>query len=360
MASVQYPFGLQPNNSIKPSTSKLTDEYFFTNTSDNGILKKSLRFTWDPETAKFWLQIYSGNNHPLKEQKENQLHTTIIPTKNAGQLRYIRKLVQINTIQATLTGKYYLPDNKTCYISKNKIKNSISNRKVYRHGFKFSIEKSRNKLQEYSFINEKDKTFFDQFSVLVGDITRVFVISGDCLESSIIIQKGFPVCLLDHSIEKSHDDEIIQIGKSNCMLIAASPFLIGGGWKNGSSGQEENICRRSTLIHCLEDIYSLNTPAIAVNKQKKNEIESNSNEDHKGKRKNSKKQKSKKVQKYKEKETEELQSTNMDWTMDEFGGIYNPNVLCFRGPEYEGYPFLQKCYSVPFVSVSGSFFYISF
>ena len=78
----------------------------------------------------------------------------------------------------------------------------------------------------------------------------------------------------------------------------------GGGYIAGSGAQEENLHRRTSLFHCLEDPYRLDS------------------------------------------------QRNWSYPLPEFGGAYSPNVPTFRSAESKGYAFLPEVEFLSFVSVA--------
>uniref|UniRef100_A0A6B2LB84 Microbial-type PARG catalytic domain-containing protein n=1 Tax=Arcella intermedia TaxID=1963864 RepID=A0A6B2LB84_9EUKA len=130
------------------------------------------------------------------------------------KLRALRILVQIGTIQASLRGKYFLPDGRGVLLNKKLIENSARCTVMYG--------------SEHKFPN----------NMVTCPATKIHVIHGDCLESALWLKKEFkcnPVCLN--------------------MASRSNP---GGGYRKGSGAQEENLHRRTTLFNCLDDPYLLN------------------------------------------------------------------------------------------------------
>lgn len=91
-------------------------------------------------------------------------------------------------------------------------------------------------------------------------------------------------------------------GLNPAVLVLASSNNPGGGYMNGAGAQEENLCRRSTLWQCLMDPFS-------VDMERK-----------------------------------------WSYPIPQFGGIYSPKVLVFRGSEKEGYPFLAAPIKLGFIN----------
>eukprot|EP01084_Bolivina_argentea_P055566 101844_1 len=101
-----------------------------------------------------------------------------------------------------------------------------------------------------------------------------------------------------------------------CLLNMANQKTPGGGWKSGAGAQEENLCRRSTLLTSLCN-YSKNLINYPKNKQNILDI--------------------KRVWKY---------------PMDDYGGIYSPNIIVFRSNETSGYKFLDIPYKMSMITAA--------
>ena len=99
-----------------------------------------------------------------------------------------------------------------------------------------------------------------------------------------------------------HAYELQQRGLSVCCLNMASPRRPGGGYLNGAGAQEENLFRRSNYYRYLEP-----SPDRPV---------------------------------------------EISYPLPEFSGVYSPDVDVFRGPEDQGYPFLDSPYRMSFVAVA--------
>lgn len=113
--------------------------------------------------------------------------------------------------------------------------------------------------------------------------TNIQIINGDCLEVALWlkrIQKCNPACLN--------------------MASRSNP---GGGYRNAAGAQEENLHRRTSLFHCLDDPYLLNP------------------------------------------------SKSWSYPLPEFGGIYVKDAVVFRESEAKGYAFLEQPDTMSFVGV---------
>jgi len=81
------------------------------------------------------------------------------------------------------------------------------------------------------------------------------------------------------------------VQNSTAVLNFANQFNPGGGWKSGAGAQEENLFRRSNLY-------------------------------------------------------KHLTSRHVQYPLHEYGGIFSRDVCVFRGPESQGYPFLEQHFQV--------------
>ncbi|KAJ1856233.1 hypothetical protein GGH12_002801 [Coemansia sp. RSA 1822] len=88
------------------------------------------------------------------------------------------------------------------------------------------------------------------------------------------------------------------------ILVFGSKGSPGGGYKRGAGSQEEELVRRSSLLHNLEDPYGFD-PARA-----------------------------------------------WSYPLPEFGGVYSPDVAVFRDSEHDNYAFREEPVYLPFINVS--------
>jgi uncharacterized protein (TIGR02452 family) len=113
-------------------------------------------------------------------------------------------------------------------------------------------------------------------------------------------------CSIKYAISNIVADFVCSRAISNGVIEdMASGSLPGGGYQRGSAAQEENLHRRTNLFQCLEDPY------------------------------------------------QDLVSVR-EWSypLPEFGGLYTPGALVFRGSEESGYEFLQIPRKVSFISAA--------
>jgi uncharacterized protein (TIGR02452 family) len=113
--------------------------------------------------------------------------------------------------------------------------------------------------------------------------TKVAVMCGDCLEAALLKKQTY---------------------QRIAVLNMASARRPGGGYRQGSGAQEENLFRRTNLAFCLDDV---------------------DNFDRKRK---------------------------WHYPLDEFGGIFTPEALVIRGTELKGYSFLDQVQKMDVISVA--------
>lgn len=105
-------------------------------------------------------------------------------------------------------------------------------------------------------------------------------------------------------------EKLVDMGMNVAVLNMASRRNPGGGVTTGAGAQEENIFRRTNIFQSLYQ-YSHYANSYGVRRNEK------------------------------------------QYPLDRnFGGIYSPEVIVFRGPEDEGYPLLDNPFHVSFISVA--------
>lgn len=189
--------------------------------------------------------------------------------QNPGMKQAMRALVQIQTIQALLRTKYYIEDGEKENVEGEESTPSLR-----------SVRLSRKQMIAPAFasLQYTSDHVYTMLRVPSQEFDTVIrVVAGDCLDvalSPIWIGQGK--------------------GKEPLVLDMASMSMPGGGWRKASAAQEENLHRRTNLMHCLEDPYKVNP------------------------------------------------RRSWDYPIPQFGGVYIPGVTVFRGSEPEGYPFLPE------------------
>lgn len=131
-----------------------------------------------------------------------------------------RRVIQAGTFSACTNGYYYLENGEKVDLDTVSLFNSSKMTENFLYESKFKGDDSVQVLE----IKIHEKKDFE---------TKVFVIEGDCLETSIWLKKKYgcePLC-----------------------LNMASDKTPGGGYRGGAGAQEENLHRRTNLFMCLED-----------------------------------------------------------------------------------------------------------
>ncbi|CAF0797713.1 unnamed protein product [Adineta ricciae] len=131
--------------------------------------------------------------------------------------RWMRKLIQIQTINAVFNGFYRLSDGTKVRLDIDRMNWAAENSKLY-EGYD----------DEYS-PTQQERSYKQR--------AEIYVVDGDCLDTVRCFKKN----------------------RSNCnpvVLNMANAFTPGGGWRDGCGAQEENLHRRTNLFQCLEDSYN--------------------------------------------------------------------------------------------------------
>ncbi|CAF2873487.1 unnamed protein product [Rotaria sp. Silwood2] len=195
--SLSAPFGIQIPSSLKDPT----DTFFSC---------KQLECLTNDDNARN-IALNHLHNHEHFARVWNL--TTIHPNTR----RLMRKVVQIQTINAVCNGFYRLLDSTKIDLNKNKMEYAAQNTRQYGNDYEYDTV-----LQQHTY----EQSY------------QVFVIDGDCLDVLMCFKAKYP--------------------KSNPVVLnMASARNPGGGWKNGAcaGAQEENLHRRTNMFQCLEDPY---------------------------------------------------------------------------------------------------------
>jgi len=232
---------------------------------------------WLPEESLY--QMYAECEN-IERCTDAGLHIRHNPEKwkqfyclqSPGVKRGMRVLVQVQTIQTLLHGRYYLPLDETTEDEKAK---------------RVQLSKKNLVAPALATVQYQSDHIYMMLTLPSPNYeTVVAVVHGDCLEAAI-----------------NPPFEIGETGpKEPLVLDMASMSLPGGGWRKGSAAQEENLHRRTNLLHCLEDPYQVNP------------------------------------------------NRNWDYPIPQYGGIYIPGITVFRGSEADGYPFLETPRTVSIVA----------
>ncbi|CAF4899865.1 unnamed protein product [Rotaria sp. Silwood1] len=129
--------------------------------------------------------------------------------------RLMRKVVQMQTINATYNRFFRLPDGTKIDLNENKLTYAAENTRQYGNDYEYD-------------------TVFQQKTY--EQLSQVFVVNGDCLDATMCFKVIYP-------------------NSNPVVLNMASSRHPGGGWKNGAGAQEENLHRRTNMFQCLEDPY---------------------------------------------------------------------------------------------------------
>ncbi|CAF4615851.1 unnamed protein product [Rotaria sp. Silwood2] len=129
--------------------------------------------------------------------------------------RLMRKVVQMQTINATYNRFFRLPDGTKIDLNENKLTYAAENTQQYGNDYEYD-------------------TVFQQKTY--EQCSQVFVVNGDCLDVAMCFKMIYP-------------------NSNSVVLNMASSRHPGGGWKNGAGAQEENLHRRTNMFQCLEDPY---------------------------------------------------------------------------------------------------------
>eukprot|EP01091_Cochliopodium_minus_P015435 TRINITY_DN5497_c0_g1_i1.p1 TRINITY_DN5497_c0_g1~~TRINITY_DN5497_c0_g1_i1.p1 ORF type:complete len:379 (+),score=109.07 TRINITY_DN5497_c0_g1_i1:222-1358(+) len=241
--ALKYPFGIKAASKLIPKEI-LKDEFLEQSLSEKNQLM-ILRYVFDEEVFK---RVLETNNYNLVKKKA------------------LRRAIQISTVNTCLFGKYFKKNEKgeieSVSINKEELMKAPKNSKMITEN-QINLNSNHN--------HPKNKQ------------TKVLVIEGDCVETSIWLSKQ---------------------NKSVCLLNNASTTNEGGGWRKGSSSQEEYLHRVSNMFQCLEDPYK-------------------------------------------------VQQRSWSYPLPTVGGLYSPDVLFFRNGEEKGYSFLDKPEKISVLSVCG-------
>ena len=183
--------------------------------------------------------------------------------QNPGMKRALRALIQIQTIQALLRGRYYLSSSQVSTDDAEELAL-----------VPVRLDRKDMIAPAFSSIKYESDHHYGQLNEPSPHLETVIkVMACDCLEVALAMETSAT--------------------KTPLVLDMASMSVPGGGWRKASAAQEENLHRRTNLMHCLEDPYHVNP------------------------------------------------DRKWDYPIPQFGGLYIPNVTVFRGSEAKGYPFLD-------------------
>ncbi|KAJ2757951.1 hypothetical protein IWQ56_006133 [Coemansia nantahalensis] len=191
--------------------------------------------------------------------------------KNTVLKRGLRIIVQMGTLCATLTGQYTLAyTQEEVLLDRARLQRSV------------------------------EKTIFyasDEYFI------SVFRNNGSAGwtegKAAIRVVDADPISVAERLVELRPDHQ-----RPPAVLVFGSKGTPGGNYKRGAGSQEEEMVRRSSLAHNLEDPYGFD-PARA-----------------------------------------------WSYPLPEFGGVYSPDVAVIRDSEHDGYAFREEPVYVPFINVA--------
>ncbi|KAJ1945619.1 hypothetical protein FBU59_002254 [Linderina macrospora] len=206
-------------------------------------------YLFDPET---WQELFS----------ESQ--------KNPVIKRALRVIVQMGTVAATLTHQYTVAlTQEEVLLDRKRLQKSVSKTVYYASDDCFVSDFRNNGSAGWS-----------------EGRAAIRVVSADAIDVAEKLMELNP----------SH--------RAPAVLVFGAKSTPGGGYKRGAGSQEEDLVRRSALLHNLEDPYGFD-PA-------------------------------------------------RDWSypLPEFGGVYSPDVAVFRDAESKGYAFRDEALYLSFINVA--------
>ncbi|KAJ2723717.1 hypothetical protein GGI07_002426 [Coemansia sp. Benny D115] len=191
--------------------------------------------------------------------------------KNAVHKRALRIIVQMGTLCATLTGQY------TVAYTQEEV---LIDRERLRRSAEKTIFYASDELFVSDFRNNGSAGWTEGRAA-------IRVVDADAIDVALKLLELRP----DHA-------------KAPAVLVFAAKGSPGGGYKRGAGAQEEELVRRTSLLHNLEDPYGLD-PARA-----------------------------------------------WSYPLPEFGGVYSPDVLVLRDAETAGYAFRDEPEYLSFINVA--------
>ncbi|KAJ1933752.1 hypothetical protein EC988_009018, partial [Linderina pennispora] len=226
-----------------------TDELQAALGSEQDQVKLVQTYLFDPES---WQELFN----------ESQ--------KNPVIKRALRVIVQMGTVAATLTYQYTVAfTQEEVLLDRKRLQKSVSRTLYYASDDCFVSE----------FRNNGSAGWTEGKAA-------IRVVSADAIDVAEKLMELNP----------NH--------RAPAVLVFGSKGSPGGGYKRGAGSQEEELVRRSSLLHNLEDPYGYD-PA-------------------------------------------------RDWSypLPEFGGVYSPDVAVFRDSERSGYAFRDEPLYLSFINVS--------
>ena len=201
-----------------------------------------------------WSKRRDSSTHKAKDWAGQ--FNQISQAKDADGIRTMRMYVQKMTIKTLNDEKYQLEDGQKRTLSMETMLQNARRTMIY----------------QYPMLHGEDLRVAPEDVVKV---TEISVEESDCIDVCERLREQYPVGLI-------------------AVLNMASWKNPGGGFRKGCGAQEENLCRRSNLIDCLN------------NQRKKHRI------------------------------------APIAYPLPRFGGAISKDVCFFRGSERDGYPFRSQ------------------
>ena len=290
--AVGVPFGIKhvPKHPkfIRGTDSKFDDKLFMTiwKNPDNTKYQQAFpKFIFEPST---WSQYH---------------------TKHKGQatrIKGMRILIQISTIHAILSGKYFV------YADGDIESEKVEEQEDEENDTNEQQAKEKEELKESSASKSKSKSESGAITKSIKCIELPKHSIADSVSKTIMHpeEELFHQHFFDELQNNNDDgngpkmmvinDDMLSVSKYIMQKYRVKPLVLcmasrgypGGGYRTGAGAQEEDLCRRSTYFCNVDDPYNFN-------------------------------------------------KRNRKWTypLPEFGGIYSPNVLVFRDGLDRGYAF---------------------
>ncbi|KAJ2547336.1 hypothetical protein EV175_005261 [Coemansia sp. RSA 1933] len=191
--------------------------------------------------------------------------------KNPVLKRALRIVVQMGTVCATLTGQYVLGyTQEEIMFDRRRLEKSVE-KTIYYASDEYFITVFRN----------------NGSAGWTEGMAAIRIVDADAIDVAEKLLELRP----DHA-------------RPPAVLVFGSKGSPGGGYKRGAGSQEEELVRRSSLLHNLEDPYGFD-PARA-----------------------------------------------WSYPLPDFGGIYSPDVVVFRDSEVDGYGFREEPVYLSFINAA--------